>query len=116
MPDVRQLAGTVVLLTDMPLEEAQLLVQRTPGIDLVVAGNPEFVHGEAVAVPGTNAFAVVAENPTPRHTGRRVGRLEVTVQADGGLQDPLWRTMPLDASYSDDTAMDALLREYEVPR
>lgn len=114
LAEVQRQTSAVILLTNIDLDEAQEIAKQVPDIDLVVAAAGQLVPDHAVRVPGTGVLAVTAENPSPRHTGRRVGRLEVTLGTDGNLTDEQWSTQSLDDTLTDDRAMDRLLSQYEI--
>lgn len=112
VPEVSNMAETVILLTNLDYRSAMSLMAGVPGIDLVVAAEPGQLPPDAVAVPGTSSLIVTAEQPMARHTGRRVGRLAVTISGDGQLTDPVWRSVPLDNTFPDDPGMKALLDRF----
>jgi 2',3'-cyclic-nucleotide 2'-phosphodiesterase (5'-nucleotidase family) len=114
LAEVQRQTSAIILLTNIDLDEAQKLVQQVPDVDLVVGSPGEYAPDHAIQVPGTGALAVTAEKPSPRHTGRRVGRLQVTLGADGNLTDPQWTTQALDDSFSDDGGMNRLLEPYDI--
>jgi 2',3'-cyclic-nucleotide 2'-phosphodiesterase (5'-nucleotidase family) len=116
LPEVSRKAETIILLTNLDFESAQEATVLAPGVDLIVAANPRLVPDHAVLVGSSSVLAVTAEKPASRHTGRRIGRLNVTVGQDGSLNNPSWSTDSLDGSIADDSAMDAPLKKYEVPR
>lgn len=114
LPDVLSQAGTVVVITNMEFEQASELLRDVPGLDLVVAARPFRLPDRAVPLAEPGALAVTAEWPSPGHTGRRVGRLAVTVTSDGELANQTWSTMNLDGTWTDDAAMTALLALFDA--
>jgi 2',3'-cyclic-nucleotide 2'-phosphodiesterase (5'-nucleotidase family) len=110
--EVRAQADSVILLTNMPYRSALELVQEVPGIDLLVAALPTQLPDRAVRVLETGTLAVTAEQPLPRHAGRRIGKLVVTLGGDGTLGDEFWASVPLGPSVGDDPEMGALLEKY----
>jgi len=96
----------------MSYRSGTALAQAVPGIDLLVAALPGQLPSRAVRVPGTETIVVTAEQPLARHTGRRVGRLVVTLGADGVLSGETWTSVPLDKSLADDFEMRALLDKF----
>jgi 5'-nucleotidase len=112
IPAVTSVADVVILLTNLDYRSAMALASVVPGIDLVVAGAPGQLPQDAVSVPGTGSLIVTAEQPLARHTGRRVGRLVVTMMGDGSFTNPQWQSVSLDATYADDPGMQALLDGY----
>jgi 2',3'-cyclic-nucleotide 2'-phosphodiesterase (5'-nucleotidase family) len=110
--DVRAQADSVILLTNLTYRSALDLVQRVPGIDLLVAALPTQLPDRAVRAPQTGTLAVTAEQPLPRHAGRRIGKLVVSLGSDGTLGGESWASVPLGPSVGDDPEMDALLEKY----
>jgi 2',3'-cyclic-nucleotide 2'-phosphodiesterase (5'-nucleotidase family) len=110
--EVGKLADTTVLLTNLGYRAALELVQAVPGIDLVVAALPGQLPEQAARVPGTVTLAVTAEQAAPRHAGRRVGRLVVTLGSDGSLSGERWSSVPMGSDIADDVEMRTLLDDY----
>jgi 5'-nucleotidase/UDP-sugar diphosphatase len=107
--EVRGKAATIVVLTNMVYDEVLALAGAVPGIDLVVAARPNQLPTQVAHASGTGTLVVTAEQPLLKHSGRRVGRLEVMLAADGRLQDRSWQSLPMTTQYVDDPAMTALL-------
>ncbi len=105
-------ADITVLLTNLGYRAAFELVQAVPGIDLVVAALPGQLPDRAVRIPGTTSLAVTAEQPAPRHAGRRVGKLVVTLGSDGSLRGERWSSVSMGPDIADDPEMRALLDSY----
>jgi 2',3'-cyclic-nucleotide 2'-phosphodiesterase (5'-nucleotidase family) len=112
LPEVQAQADVVILLTNMPFDQAQWLAGEVPGIDLVVAALPSRPPAGAVRVPATGTLVVAAEQPLPRHTGRHVGRAGVTVGPGGSLTGETWASVPMGPLVGDDPDMAALLERY----
>lgn len=112
VPELAQQAATIIVLTNLPYRAAQSLASVVPGIDLLIAARPEYIPAQVVLAPGTGAMILSAEMPTPRHTGRRVGRLTVTVGADGKLSAPQWQTVAMGPQIADDATMRDLLNRF----
>jgi 2',3'-cyclic-nucleotide 2'-phosphodiesterase (5'-nucleotidase family) len=115
VPEVVEAADTVVLLTNLEYHAAVEVVRAVPDIDLVVAALPRQLPGNAVRVPGTTTLAVTAEQALPRHAGRRVGRLIVSLGDDGSLSGERWSSIPMDSGIPDDPEMKILLDRYRQP-
>ncbi len=113
VPEIGAEVDLLILLTNLPLEEARALAAAVPGIDLVVAALPAQPPYRAERLPETGAVVVTAEQPLPRHTGRLIGRLTATLQPDGSLSGESWSAVPLDMSVVDDPAMVELLAPYQ---
>lgn len=111
-PEVAEQAGTIIILTNMGYRDAIELAKAVPGIDLVIAALPGQLPEQVAVVAETGAMAVTAEQPLKRHTGRRVGRLAVTLESDGRLTDPSWATKWMDRNIPDDPQMKELLDRY----
>ncbi len=105
-------ADTVIVLTSLPYRAAMSLASAAPGIDLVIAAQPGQLPTSAVTAPGTETLVVTAEQPLARHTGRRVGKLVVSVRGDGSLMAESWESRSLDATLADDKEMALLLDQY----
>jgi 2',3'-cyclic-nucleotide 2'-phosphodiesterase (5'-nucleotidase family) len=112
MSEAAELADATVLLTNLGYRAAFELVQAVPDIDLVVAALPGQLPGHAARVPGTSTLAVTAEQPAPRHTGRRVGRLVVILGSEGSLSGEEWSSVPMGSNIADDSEMRTLLDNY----
>lgn len=115
VPEVVELADTVVLLTNLQYRAAIELVQAVPDIDLVVAALPGQLPENAARVSGTGTLAVTAEQVLPRHAGRRVGRLVVSLGSDGSLSGQSWSSQPMGSDVADDPEMTILLDSYRQP-
>ncbi len=110
--EARAQADSVVVLTNLPYRAGLDLAASVPGIDLLVAALPGQLPKDVVTVPGTGTLVVSAEQPVARHTGRRVGKLIVTIQSDGSFRAGAWETRFMDRTLVDDFAMTALLSSY----
>jgi len=112
VPEIAQEADTVVVLTNLTYRSGLALAEEVAGIDLVIAALPGQLPQAAARVPGTGTLVVTAEQVTPRHSGRRVGRLLVTLGSDGGLSAEQWESVWMDPSIADDPSMAELVQEY----
>ena len=110
--EVGEQVDTVILLTNLSYRSALDLAQVVPGIDLVIAALPRQLPDRAVRAPQTGSLVVTAEQPLPRHTGRRVGKLHVVVDKDGALRSEAWATFAMGPEFADDLDMRELLDEY----
>jgi 2',3'-cyclic-nucleotide 2'-phosphodiesterase (5'-nucleotidase family) len=115
VPQLAAQVEVVVLLTNVRYRQALTLVRSVSGIDLLVAALPDQLPDKVIRTPDTGTWAIVADHPSPRHTGRRVGHLEVTIQGDGSLVDPSWVSLWLDAKFADDPEMKELLAGFLEP-
>lgn len=112
LPEVAEQASTIILLTNLAYRDAVALADEVAGIDLIIAALPDQLPKVAVRTPRTGALVVTAEQATPRHSGRRVGRLSVTLGSDGRLGAEQWESVWMDASIADDPLMAQLIQEY----
>jgi 2',3'-cyclic-nucleotide 2'-phosphodiesterase (5'-nucleotidase family) len=112
LPLVAQEADTVVILTNLGYRQAEELAGAVAGIDLVVAALPNQLPSRAARLPATGTLLVTAEQPVTRHTGRRVGKLRVTMEADGSLTDEAWESREMDLQIPDNPEMQALLDDF----
>jgi 5'-nucleotidase len=111
VPQVAEQVETVIVLTNLDYRAGLALAEAVPGIDLLVAALPDQPSGSLVRVPATGTIVVSAEQPAPRHTGRRVGRLVVMVDDEGNLSGESWASHAMDKTLADDLVMDSLLKE-----
>jgi 2',3'-cyclic-nucleotide 2'-phosphodiesterase (5'-nucleotidase family) len=112
VPEVAEQADIVLLLTNLKYAAGIALGEAVPGIDLMVTALPGQLPTQAVHLPGTATLVITAEQPFPRHTGRRVGRLVVTVESDGSLTGESWTSEAMGNQLADDRLMKALLDGY----
>jgi 2',3'-cyclic-nucleotide 2'-phosphodiesterase (5'-nucleotidase family) len=112
VPEVAEQAETVILLTNAGYRTALAIAGAVPGIDLAVASLPDQLPRAAVRAPETGTIAVAAEQPVARHTGRRVGRLVVTIGTDGSMSGESWESVQMDKSLADEPQMTMLLDKY----
>lgn len=113
VPMVNGQADTVVLLTNLSYRSALELVEGVPGVDLVIAALPRQLPDRAVRSPQMDSLVVTAEQALPKHTGRRVGKLAVTIDSDGSLRNEVWLSTPMGPELVDHPGMDELLDEYQ---
>ena len=111
VPHVAEQVEIVIVLTNLDYRAGLALAGAVPGIDLLVAALPDQPAGALVRAPATGTIVVSAEQPAPRHTGRRVGRLVVTVDGEGNLSGESWASHAMDKTLADDPLMDALLNK-----
>jgi 2',3'-cyclic-nucleotide 2'-phosphodiesterase (5'-nucleotidase family) len=112
LPEVREKAGTVILLTNLENNAALALARAVPGVDLVIGALPSQAPVSSVRVPDTNTLVVVADLAAPGHSGRRVGVLLATLGSDGSLTGESWQSPWLGTTMADDPEMQALLDKY----
>jgi 2',3'-cyclic-nucleotide 2'-phosphodiesterase (5'-nucleotidase family) len=112
MPELAEQVDIVVILTNMVYRDGLALASAVPGADLLVAALPGQLPMQAVRTQGTGTLVVTAEQPMPRHTGRQIGRLLVTMESDGTLSGENWSFRPMDKQLVDDPKMTELLKTY----
>ncbi len=110
--EVKPQADTIILLTNIGYRRSLTLADTIPGIDLVIAARPGQLPSMAVRTTETGTLVVTADQSMPRHSGRRVGRLVVTLEPDGSLSGETWASVPMDKRIADDPAMRDLLNGY----
>jgi 2',3'-cyclic-nucleotide 2'-phosphodiesterase (5'-nucleotidase family) len=110
--EVREQADTIVLLTNIRYRSALDLAGAVAGIDLVIAALPRQLPSGALRVPGTGTLVVTAEQPLTGHSGRRIGKLVVTLQGDGTMSPEEWGSVALGPDIADDLGMELLLERY----
>jgi 2',3'-cyclic-nucleotide 2'-phosphodiesterase (5'-nucleotidase family) len=113
LPELAREVDTVVVLTNQTYRSALALAQDVPGIDLLIAARPGQLPEHAVRVPGTGTLVVTAEQASPRHSGRRVGRLGVMLGSDGSLSGEQWESVWMDPSIADDPSMAELVEGFK---
>ncbi len=112
LPEVREKADTVIVLTNLEYNAALALARAVPGIDLVVGALPDQAPTQSVRVPDTNTLVVVADLATAGHSGRRIGVLLVTLASDGSLAGESWQSPWMGTTFADDPEMQALLDKF----
>jgi 2',3'-cyclic-nucleotide 2'-phosphodiesterase (5'-nucleotidase family) len=113
VPELAREVDTVVVLTNQTYRKGLALAQGVEGIDLVIAALPGQLPERAVRTPGTGTLVIAAEQASPRHSGRRVGRLSVTLGSDGDLSGERWESVWMDPSIADDPWMAELVQKYK---
>lgn len=112
VPEVRKLADTIVVLTNMDYAQARALAANVQGIDLVIAALPQYIPAQVVTAPSTGTLVVSADMATPKHSGRRVGKLVVSIGSGGKLSQSSFASIAMDAKYADDAQMTQMLNTY----
>jgi 2',3'-cyclic-nucleotide 2'-phosphodiesterase (5'-nucleotidase family) len=112
VPLVAEQADVVIVLTNASYRTGLELAREVPGIDLMVAALPAQLPNQAIRASHEGAIVVSAEQPLPRHTGRRLGRLVLEIDSEGVLDEKSWASVPLDNTLVDDLEMTGLLDRY----
>lgn len=110
--DAAQHADTIILLTNLDYQSAINLTKNLSGVDLVVAALPTQIPDTVERIAG-GALIVTADLPDVWGTGRRIGRLQVTLASNGDLSNEQWESIVLDGTIADDPEMNALLESYQ---
>jgi 2',3'-cyclic-nucleotide 2'-phosphodiesterase (5'-nucleotidase family) len=111
LPEILDQADTVILLTNLRYRQAVNLVDAVKGVDLLIAGLPDQVPSK-VGLTTSGTLTVAAETPMKKHSGRRVGRLLLTITNDGSLTPEAWESRAMDRTLADDPFMKTLLEAY----
>jgi len=112
LPDVAARAGTIVVLSNLDLRTASDYAENVSGTDLWVVGLPDIQPNGYQETAEGGTYIVSAEHPQAQHTGRRVGRLALTVAPDGSVTPLAWQTLAMDKALADDPAMSELLDQH----
>lgn len=118
MEELADDVDTVILLTNVDHIGAATLAMSVPGVDLAVAARPAAIPENYGFAPETMTIVVVADMVEHDKVhgdfrGRRVGRLEVDLSADGELLNPVWKTVRMTYHYKKDPLMEQLLEMFE---
>lgn len=113
LPELAEQAETLVVLTNLDFRAARALAGAVPGINLMIAALPNQLPRQVNTLPHTGTLLVTAEQPLPRHSGRRVGRLSLSVEGNGTLRSTSWQSLAMDRQIPDDPQMAELLETFE---
>ncbi|MBC7235491.1 MAG: hypothetical protein H5T69_06590 [Chloroflexi bacterium] len=110
LPELRQKAEVVVLLSHAGIEANKKIAQQVEGIDVIVSGrNP--TSPEAIVVEPYGTLIVHADQASPGLAGERIGKANLGFDAKGNLTRHSWETIALDSSYADDTEIKEYLAQ-----
>jgi 2',3'-cyclic-nucleotide 2'-phosphodiesterase (5'-nucleotidase family) len=112
VPEITGSADSVVVLTNLSYRSGLALAEAVPGIHLLISALPDQMPQTGARVPTTGTLLVTAEQASPRHSGRRVGKLLVTLEEDGSLSNEQWQSVWMDNSIADDPLMADLIQRY----
>lgn len=105
LPDLQAQSDVIIVLSRLGLDGDLALAKAAPDIDIIIGGQtrqlmraPEMVGNTIITQMG--------------HNGQFLGRLDVTVNADGSLSDPLVTPIALTPDYIDDPELAALVIRY----
>jgi len=102
LPDLQARSDVVIVLSHLGLEEDLALAKAVPGIDIIVGGRSR----QLVQPPEVVGDTIVTQMG---FDGEYMGRLDVTVNEDGRLSDPLGAMIVLGPDYADDSELAALV-------
>jgi 2',3'-cyclic-nucleotide 2'-phosphodiesterase (5'-nucleotidase family) len=112
LPEVAQQADLVMLLTNLGFRSTLELIGNVSGIDVAIAALPAQLPTDALWAPDTGTLVVTAEQPLRRHSGRRVGRLRMSLGGGGASTDHDWQSVAMGKEIADDPEMHQLLDAY----
>ncbi len=112
LEEVASQADLIVLLSHLGWDKSKELADLAGEIDLVISGGLQKPDSQPYHSSATGAWLAQAELPAPRHTGRIVGRWELTISPSGRVTRSDWEAVSLDPQFADDQAMVTLLARY----
>ena len=108
VPELRASCDVLIVLAHMSETDATKLVERVPGIDLVVLGHDPQGHPIGVPTKVGGAYIVRATSK-----GQNVGELCIRLDDRRHVAEVFNRMHHMDASYPDDPAMTARIEGFE---
>jgi 2',3'-cyclic-nucleotide 2'-phosphodiesterase (5'-nucleotidase family) len=109
IPEVRAACDILIVLAHMSDTEASQLVERVPGIDLVVLGHDPQGHPIGVPTKVGGAYVVRATSQ-----GQNIGELCMRLDDRRHVAEVFNRMHHMDASYPDDPAMTARIEGFDA--
>jgi 2',3'-cyclic-nucleotide 2'-phosphodiesterase (5'-nucleotidase family) len=106
LPDLQARSDVVIVLSHLGIEGDHSLAQAVSGIDIIVGGRDR----ELMRAPQIEGNTVIVQNG---YDGEFLGRLDVTVNQDGTLSDPVVGLITLTPDYADDPELAALVARYK---
>ncbi len=106
LPEVRAQSDVVILLSHLGLEGDKSLAQAEPRIDIIVGGRTRQILDEPVLVGGT----VIVQ---AGYDGEWLGRLDVALDEQHRISQPLVEIVTLWPEVADDPAMTTLADSYK---
>ncbi len=95
VPEASARADVIILLTQVSSNKAHEIVNKVPGIDLVIGGGNKGQVG--LRYSKTQVPVVCADRSSPGHAGRYLGLAHLGFDAAGELLDIQWQTIALTA-------------------
>jgi 5'-nucleotidase/UDP-sugar diphosphatase len=123
VPEVAAEAEVVIVLSHAGLATDQRIAETVPGIDVIISG-ASYVPGgagEATAfetpwyAPTTGVLVVQADDPSPGHTGRRLGVARLSFDSEGQVTEQTWQRLLLGQEIADDAEMAQWVEEVKIP-
>jgi 5'-nucleotidase len=108
VPQLRDKADLVVVLSHIGHEEEVALASKVPGVDVIVGGHSHTKVPKPVAVQNGDRTTLVVQD---FQWGENVGRLDLTVDA-GRIQSYTGELMPVTNAYAPDPAVEATVHHY----
>jgi hypothetical protein len=108
IPKVKKKCNILVLLAHMERNELEQFLPDLPEVDVAILGHSaRSVRNEEPFLFGTVPVYMAA------HQGQNIGRLKITVDADGKIADTNNKIYFLDASYSDEPVVAEMVGVFE---
>ena len=104
LPEVREKADVVVILSHLGIEGDRDLAEEVRGIHLIIGGHSGGASREPLSVGET---LIVRTGPG----GEVVGRLDLTLNAESQIEAYTYALIPLDATIPDDLAVEESLAD-----
>jgi 2',3'-cyclic-nucleotide 2'-phosphodiesterase (5'-nucleotidase family) len=122
VPELRERADFVILLSHLGEQADRALATAVPGIDLIVGGHSHSTFPEPLRIEGAPDQATPPARPTwitqAGDYGRFLGRVDVTfttATADRGVARLTGRLLPVDSSVPPDAEIAAYLESQAAP-
>jgi len=101
LPQVRQEADIVILLSHAGLDLDQVIAQQVPGIDIIVSGRTR-TTAEPLIEGRSGTVIIHAESARPGYAGEKIGVAHLTFNENGDLAQHQWERIALDDSIWED--------------
>lgn len=106
LPNLSARSDVVIVLSHLGLNEDLALAEAVPGIDIIVGGRSR----QLMRMPEVVGDTIITQMG---FDGEYLGRLDVTVNADGRLSDAAATMIALTPDYADDPELAALVARYK---
>jgi 5'-nucleotidase/UDP-sugar diphosphatase len=123
VPQVAAEAEVLIVLSHAGLATDQRIAETVPGVDVMISGAIYVPGGtgEATAfetpwyAPTTGVLVVQADDPSPGHTGRRLGIARLNFDSEGRVTEQTWQRLLLGQEIVDDAEMAHWVEEVKTP-